>query len=105
LFYRDDVEVALLPTAKSLVQQAKKTPEPQKAEPECEYSYFCKSLRPRLKKLPPRTRAAVRMSIETVLFEAEFPSTPSHPMQMRAASAVPMHHGYQNQGNYRHNST
>ena len=99
---RDDVEAALLATANSLVEQAKKTPEPQKAESECEYSYFCKSLLPRLKKLPPKTRAAVRMNIEQVLFEAEFPSTPSHPMQMRAASAVPMYHGYyhQNQGNY-----
>ena len=100
---RDDVEVALLATANSLVQEAKKTPEPQKAEPECEYSYSCKSLRPRPKKLSPRTRAVVRMSIEQVLFQAEFPSTPSHPMQMRASGAVPMHHGYhyQSQGNYR----
>ena len=100
---RDDVEAALLVTANSLVEQAKKLPESPKVEPECEYSYFCKSLLPRLKKLPPRTRAAVRMSIEQVLFEAEFPSTQSHPMQMRAASAhVPMHHGYyyQNHGNY-----
>ena len=98
----DDVEVALLATANSLVEQAKKTPEPQKAEPECEYSHFCKSFLPRLVKLPPRTRAAVRMNIEQVLFEAEFPSTPSHPMQMRAADAVPMYHGYyhQNQDNY-----
>ena len=99
---RDDVEVALLATANSFVEQVKNTPEPQKAEPECEYSYFCKSLLSQLKKLPPRTRAAVRINIEQVLFEAEFPSTPSHPMQMRAAGAVPMYHGYyhQNQGNY-----
>ena len=99
---RDDVEAALLATANSLVEQAKKTPEPQKAESECEYSYFCNSLLPRLKKLPPKTRAAVRMNIEQVLFQAELPSTPSQPMQMRAASAVPMYHGYyhqQSQGN------
>ena len=30
----------------SLVEQTRKTPEPKKGEPECEYSYFCKSLLP-----------------------------------------------------------
>lgn len=96
-----DVEEELLVTANSLLQQAKKIPEPDKAEPDCENSYFCKSLLPRLKKLPPRTRALVRMKIEQILFEAEFASTPSHQMQMRAASSMPMHHGYyqQSQGN------
>ena len=34
----------------------------------------------------------VRMKIEQILFEAEFPSSPSHQMQMRAASSMPMHH-------------
>ena len=93
---RDDVEAALLANCKLSCRT-----EPQKAEPACEYSYFCKSLLSRLKKLPPRTRAAVRMDTGQVFFEAEFPSTPSHPMNMRAAGAVPMYLGYfhQNQGN------
>ena len=86
---RDDVEAALLATANSFVEQAKKTPEPQKAESECEYSYFCKSLLPRLKKLPPRTRAAVRMNIEQVLFEAEYPRLGRFNLVGASSNAVP----------------
>ena len=58
-------EAALVVTANSPVEQAKKNKKKKQSSSQSEFSYFCKNLFPCLKKLPPR--AVVRMKIEQIL--------------------------------------
>ena len=83
-----DLDRALLQTATSLTQHLQKSSDDSfKAkttteEPESEESLFLKSLVPRMVKLPPRAKAILRMNIEQLFFQAEFPSPPPTQFQM-----------------------
>ena len=49
------------------------------AEPEDEDSLFCRSLVPRLKRLPSQSRAFVRLQIEQLLYQTEFTGSRTQP--------------------------
>jgi len=74
-------DVAIMSTANSIAEQlieigAKRK---QTEEPEDEDSLFCRSLVPRLKRLPSHSRAFIRLQIDHLLYEIEFTGPQTQP--------------------------
>ena len=76
-----DVDKAIMSTANSIAEHLKQigAKRKQTEEPEDEDSLFCKSLVPRLKRLPSQSRAFVRLQIEQLLYQTEFTGPQTQP--------------------------
>ena len=76
-----DVDKAIMSTANSIAEHLKQigAKRKQTEEPEEENSLFCRSLVPRLKRLPSQSRAFVRLQIEQLLYQTEFTGPQTQP--------------------------
>lgn len=90
---KEEVDVVLLRTASTLAESLKQLPDRESVKrrqpndiEDDEDSLFCRSLAPRLRRLPQRAKYFARMQIEQMLFQAEFAATepvlqaPNHQM-------------------------
>jgi len=76
-----DVDKAIMSTANSIAEHLKQigAKRKQTEEPEDEDSLFCRSLVPRLKRLPSQSRAFIRLQIEHLLYQTEFTGPQTQP--------------------------
>ena len=76
-----EVDKAIMNTANSIADHLKQIGAKRKQieEPEDEDSLFCRSLVPRLKRLPSQSRAFVRLQIEQLLYQTEFTKSRTQP--------------------------
>lgn len=100
-----DVDKAILNTANSITEHLKQigAKRKQTEEQEDEDSLFCRSLVPRLKRLPPQSRTFVRLQIEQLLYQTEFTGVQpqqNFPQNGRGQSAnYPFTHGVNREEN------
>ena len=75
-----DVDKAIMSTANSIAEHLKEIGAKRKqTEDEDEDSLFCRSLVPRLKRLPSQSRAFIRLQIEQLLYQTEFTGPRTQP--------------------------
>ena len=76
-----EVDKAIMNTANSIANHLKQigAKKKQTEEPDDEDSLFCRSLVPRLKRLPSQRRAFVRLQIEQLLYQTEFTGSRTQP--------------------------
>ena len=84
---KEDIDLAMMQIAQELLQEpSEKTPS---VDDDDEEMLFARSFAKRLKKLPERAKAFVRIQLEQIMFQAEFA-----PAQQYPAPVNPMHMGY-----------
>ena len=84
---KEDVDLAMIEIAEKLLQEpSEKTPS---VDEDDEEMLFARSFAKRLKKLPERAKAFVRIQLEQIMFQAEFAPAQQYPVPVN-----PMHMGY-----------
>lgn len=97
------MDKAIMSTANSIAEHLKQIGAKRKqTEDEDEDSLICRSLVPRLKRLPSQSRALIRLQIEQLLYQTEFtgPTTqPNFPQGGYGHSDYPYTHGVNREEN------